>query len=399
MSQKETPEETGAQSMSAGADSTAVSDNAEADPEAAAPAGSPPGAAIAEVEEPSEGDATAPRPPARKGPYITAILALAFAFFAAAASGFLWWQYRQFYVALDQADADAAGSLQGVRANLRGLGDRVQSLETSEARFTERTADLDERLDALPGRFLDLEERLTAVQGVSEDARRSWLRAEAEYFLTVANGELSLGGRWENAISALEYADAKLRELADPALSGVRERIARELQDLRGVRLVDVEGLSYSLGRLGDRVGELPMRATVSGSFGSRDPATEESEPGLGRVWLSLKKALAGMVSIQRQEDPAARALTVNEQTLVRRQLELELEMARLGLLRGQAEVFQVSLVAAKARLEEDFQASDPAVESSVALLEDMMALDIAPAPPDISGSLNLLRSAPVREN
>jgi len=120
-------------------------------------------------------------------------------------------------------------------------------------------------------------------------------------------------------------------------------------------------------------------------------------EPGLGRVWLSLKEAVAGMISIQRSDVPSARSLTGEEQLLVRRQLALELEMARLGLLRSQAEVFAVGLNAARTLLTRDFDESDPTIESAVALIDDMLRLDIDPARPDISGSLNMLRGLPDR--
>ena len=336
-----------------------------------------------------------PRP--GKALYLGVILALVFAFFAAGTSGSLWWQYRQFYVSLDQADADAVASVQGLRATLRALEDRLELLQESDERVLELTGELERRFDAMPGRIVDLEQRLTAVQGVSPDARRRWLRAEAEYFLTVANAELSLGGRWENAVSGLEFADGKLRELADPSLGGVRARISQELQELRRVNLPDVEGLSYSLSRLTDRVDELPMGPTVPGSFDSAGEPPENVEPGLGRVWLSLKEAVAGMISVQRSDVPSSRSLTGEEQLLVRRQLALELEMARLGLLRSQAEVFAVGLNAARTLLRRDFDGSDPAVESAVALIEDMLRLDIDPARPDISGSLNLLRGLPDR--
>jgi len=392
MSQQNSPEESGADSLPRNDGPEASATGAS---EEAAIAVDGPGEQ-AEVVVPGRDSAAA----ARKGPYEASTVAVLLAFCAAAAAAFLWWQYRQFYVVQERADADVALSVQGVRDDQRSLEDRLEMLEERNEQAGALVAELGGRLDTLPGRFAELERRLTAVQGVSEDARRRWLRAEAEYYLTVANAELSLAGRWENAVSALELADAKLRELANPGLGGVRERIEQELQQLRGARLPDVEGLSYSLGRLASRVAELPVRAAAPTSYPSaREAVEEDSEPGLARVWLSLKGALAGMISVERRDEPGTGLRSVDEQVLVRRRLELELEMARLGLLRGQTEVFQVSLGAARTLLEHDFQSADASVEGAIALVEDMMGLDIDPLRPDISGSLNLLRSAPDRED
>jgi uncharacterized protein HemX len=334
-----------------------------------------------------------------KGLYIVGFFALAVAFLAASASGVLWWQYRQLHVALDQADSDSAVFIQDVRASILSLtdsiGDSVEALQESDELALDVARGMNRRLEELPERLRLLEERVNAVQGTSADAKRRWLRAEAEYYLSAANTELTLGGRWQNAIDALEFADGKLLELGSPSFSGVRQLIYEELQALRGVQLPDIEGLSYSLARLADGVESLPLGAVVPTNPITDEEMLESAEPGLDRIWLSLKQAIAGMISVERGDGSLYRVLAVEEQVLVRRRLELELEMARLGLLQGQAEVFQVSLNAARALLIREFERSNPAVESATMLIEELLRLEVDPARPDISGSLNLLRSLP----
>jgi uroporphyrin-3 C-methyltransferase len=354
-----------------------------------------------DIVSPSEPDSApvAERTPRRNGSYLASGLALICALLAAAAAGFLWWQYRQFDIDLDQADADSAVSLQAVRADVRALEDRIADLIGSNEATRGLVADVDERVGALPSRLLDLEEQLSATQGVSADARRRWLRAEAEYFLAIANAELTLAGRWENAITALELADEKLLELANPVFGGVRERIAAELIALRAVRLPDVEGLSYGLSRLAQGSRTLPMRSTLPSNFETDGAVPAEDVTGLARVWLSLKNAVAGMVSIERRDEVVVRSLSTEEQALLRQQLELELLLARLSLVSGQSEVFRLSVVAAEELLARHFDTGQVAVESAIALLREMALLDIAPERPDISGSLSLLRSLAGRDN
>ncbi len=319
-------------------------------------------------------------------------LALLLAVIATTVAGFLWWQYRQFYVSLDQTDATAALALERVRADLRALEDNVEELGDDLASSRQLTAALTERVDQLPGRFVDLEQRLDAVQGGSFDARGDWIKSEAEYYLTVANTELVLAGHWENAITALELADARLAELGDPSFSEVREAIAGELLALRSVRLPDVEGLVFSLGRLTSRIDELPLRADLPTNFAD-EKAVEDAEPGLSRLWLSLKSALLGLVRIERREQPVAEAMSAAERLLARRQLALELELARIAALRAQPEAFQSSLKSAQDLLQRDFAADSAEVEGARALLEGMLELSLTPERPDISRSLNLLRT------
>ena len=115
-------------------------------------------------------------------------------------------------------------------------------------------------------------------------------------------------------------------------------------------------------------------------------------QPGLQRAWASLKSALAGMVSIERREGPVNRQLSADQERLIRRTLELELSAARLALLREQREPYRQGLTTARDVLQRYFDGSDSQVASSLALLEELLTIDVQPARPDISNSLNLLR-------
>ena len=372
-------------------------------PDAGTVEGEAPGGAVERSPEQPEAAATRGSDNAAgqrtgRGRHVLGGTALAIALLAASTAGWLWWQYRQFDVSLDRADQASAAAVQEVRATLQSLGDRLELLQDADALARDAAAELNRRLDDVPGRFQALEQRVNALQGISGDARRRWMRAEAEYYLAVANTELALAGRWPNAIAALELADAKLRELGSPALGVVRARIAEELRALRAVRLPDVEGLSYSLASLIQSVEALPMRTGAPTSFVTEDEALQTAEPGLSRVWLSLRQAVTGMIRVQRSDAPSYRALTAEEQALVRRQLELELELARLGLVRGQAAVFQTSLSAASALLTREFDTAASTVQSAVSLIEELTGLEVEPARPDISGSLTLLRGLADRD-
>ena len=334
----------------------------------------------------------------RKGPYVAVVLALTVASLAAGAAGFLLWQYRQLELVLDQVYSDTTASLQAVLTNVRVVEDRMTELAAANEATRGLATDLGERVDALPGRLLDLEQRLNATLGISEDARRRWLRTEVEYYLTVANVELTLAGRWDNATNALMFADEKLVDLANPALSGVRERIAAELRALRAVRLPDIEGLSYTLGGLTESARTLPLLSTLPENFVTDRDVPEEATSGLARAWLSLKNAVVGMVSIERRDDSITRSLSTEEQALVRQQLELELILARLGLVSRQSEVLRQSVMAAEELLARHFDTEEVAVESAIALLNELAVLDIDPERPDISGSLSLLRSLAARD-
>jgi uroporphyrin-III C-methyltransferase len=338
--------------------------------------------------------ASKPEPPGGGGQRAALVssVALLLAFVAVMVAGMLWWQYRQFYVSLDATDAAAADAMTRVRAEQRALQDQLTDAGDDISALKSSTTTLDERLDALPGRFAELEQRLDAVQGGSFDARGELLRSEAEYYLVVANSELTLTRDFATAATALELADGRLAEIGDPELARVRETIADELLALRSLRLPDVEGIVFSLGRLAARADELPLRADLPPNLRAETDPALDAEPGLGRLWLAIKGTLLDLVRIERRDDPVPQALSAAERVLARRRLEIELELARIAALRADEQAFTSGLETATAILRRDFDLSVADVEGALSLLGQLRTFDVDPDAPDISRSLNLLR-------
>jgi uncharacterized protein HemX len=194
-------------------------------------------------------------------------------------------------------------------------------------------------------------------------------------------------------VTALELADSRLAEIANPELAPVREAIAGELLALRSLRLADIEGIVFGLGRLAARADELPLRADSPVSLASETSEELDAEPGIGRLWLAVKSTLLDLVRVERRDEPVPQALSAAERVLSRRQLEIELELARIAALRGDKQAFLSGLEMAMAILQRDFDAAAADVEGALALLGELRSFDIDPQRPNISGSLNLLRA------
>jgi uroporphyrin-3 C-methyltransferase len=333
-----------------------------------------------------------PRGEAPRRGSVLSLVAVVAALAALAVSGVVLWQYRQFYVSLADADDQAQVELEQVRAAARRSEANLEDLVRDVSGTAVELRDLNARLDTLPGQFADLQQRIDAIQGGSFDVRSQWLEAEAQYYLSVANAELGLGGRWNNALTALQLAEDRLRESGDPSLASVRAQLADDILALESVRLVDVEGLAHSLSRLGARTAQLPIRsAAQAGDSSTADESAQE--PGLGRLWSGIRDAFTSIVRVERRDEPAIAALTAEEIRLIRRQLSVELQSARLALVSSEAEVFRASLESAAAMLRMDFDTEASEVEGGLRLIESLLELDVAPQPPDISRSLYALRA------
>jgi uroporphyrin-III C-methyltransferase len=322
-------------------------------------------------------------------------LAIAVAIVAVLIASALWWQYRQFYVELANKDAFLLESIEDTRANLRGLEDELGSLREALNASDTKVEGVKSDVEVLPAEIRALGRRIDALQGGQIDARDSWLREQAEYYLVLANSELAVGHHVGNAIKALELADDVLRDLGDPALADVRNAVATELQDLRAVPVPDLERYAADLGGLMTRAQELPMRAESPQNFEAPDASGDDAEPGLGRLWARTRGAVTSIVRVERAEEPVGPILTEEERQISRRQLTLELQLARTAAIERRQAAFRASLVAADAILNRDFDRSAPSVIEARRLLGNLMQAELDPALPDIGDSLTLLRNTP----
>jgi uncharacterized protein HemX len=337
-------------------------------------------------------------PPVRVAGLISGLeprLAIVVAIIASLISGFLWWQYRQFYVELANDDALLQQDLEDTRSNVRRLEDQIVALRGELGASASTVDRLSGDLEVLPPELRALSRRVEALQGGRLNARDSWLREQAEYYLVLANSELNLAGRIGSAVSALELADDVLRELADPGLADVRAAIAAERQSLNAIEVPDVEGLAADLDSLIERAVDLPMRAASPDNFGVDEQDLDAVEPGLGRLWASTKGAVFSIVRIERQEEPVGPVLTEAERRVARRQFALELQLARIALLERRQQDFRSSLVTADGILNRDFDRGAQSVVDARRLLGEMARIELAPRLPAISDSLSLLRTLP----
>ncbi len=366
-------------------------------------AGTDSGVAAPPEPEPETAPPASPPPaaPARSGGMLGG-LALLLALVALAGAAFTWWQQRTLPATLADANAqlatNTANELTALRRELSDLDARVQRVDTlrdSIDRLGQRVGDEADAVERVSGRLQNVESSLDALRGVSAAARQAWVRAEAEYFLETANQSLALVGDPDVALTALENADGRLRELGDPGLSRTRAVLADEIAALRAVPRVDIERIVHDLGSLAARVDSYPVDTDRPASFRAVDQGEAEGESGLERAWSSVKKSVEGMVTIRRSDEKVTPLLAPEETYFLKRNLELQLQAARLAALRGQKSNFQESLRASRSWLSAYFDTDNAGVGAAIETLAAMEAEDIDPALPDISGSLRQLRAAP----
>ncbi len=298
-----------------------------------------------------------------------------------------------------------AAAIAAIASSVRAMGDSVGSLEQSltaisgqlAARDSEITAierrlgDQLRQMESLPGRMSAIEGSVSSLQGISTGARNAWLLAEAEYYMQIANAQLQLAGNPRLASLALGLADERLLQLANPALTDVRRALANELRALGAMNEPDIEGVTLTLASLAAVVDSLPLRQEIA--MPGDDKAVVDPElTGTDRALASLRSAFEGIVSVRRADETLKPLIAPEAQYFLRANLALQLQAARLAILRGEETIFQQSLDDAAAWLTEYYDAGSIPVQSALQTITGIRGSVFSVAAPDISESLRLLR-------
>ncbi|MEM8682095.1 MAG: uroporphyrinogen-III C-methyltransferase [Pseudomonadota bacterium] len=291
---------------------------------------------------------------------------------------------RETITALDARLAELAAENDALKQDIDGV--------------SERLIDPTALLGNLPGRTSALERGLASLQGVSAGTRDNWLLAEAEYFLQIANAQLQLADNPALASAALQQADQRMADLSNPAYTEVRSVIADEIARLDSVNTVDITGLSMTLASLSRVVDTLPVQRIGEDLAPEDDAAIDAEESGPARAWSAVKETLSGAIKVTSPEEAGSPLLTLEAETLLRSNLSLQLQSARLALLKGEREIFDQSLDDIDNLLVNYFDVSELPVQSARETIAEMRINPALQGLPDISGSLNLLRQYRVLE-
>ncbi|TDJ35939.1 MAG: hypothetical protein E2O53_04955 [Gammaproteobacteria bacterium] len=287
-----------------------------------------------------------------------------------------------------RAMRESVASLEQNLAAMSGqLATRDDEIAAIERRFGDRLA----QIESLPGRMSAIEGTVSSLQGISTGAKNAWLLAEAEYYMQIANAQLQLAGNPQLASLALGLADERILQLANPALTDVRRVLANELRALGAMNESDTEGVTLTLASLSAIVDSLPLRHDIA-LPGDEKAVVDPELTGTERAFASLRSAFEGIVSVRRADETLKPLIAPEAQYFLRANLALQLQAARLAMLRGEETIFQQSLEDAAAWLTEYYDAGSTPVQSALQTITDIRGSVFSVAVPDISESLRLLR-------
>jgi uroporphyrin-III C-methyltransferase len=235
-----------------------------------------------------------------------------------------------------------------------------------------------------------------ALDGVFQRIGRSsnqWIVAEAGYLMRIANHRLQLEGDVATALIALKTADERLRDTGDPVWTGVRERLATEMAELKAVNALDLEGQAAKLSGLISQVAEMKLpHSGPAVAARSQEVAAKTKEFTLESVLRDGWEGFKSLMVIRHNERPLTAMLGPEQRFFLYQNLRLQLEAARLALLRRDQRLYDSSLQRAKAWIGEFFDQGQAVAKAMQTEIDELSGLELQTKLPDISGSLRLLQ-------
>jgi uroporphyrin-3 C-methyltransferase len=289
----------------------------------------------------------------------------------------LWNELQQTKVDLAEVTNNGQAQTGLMAGNIAVLEDAIKQLELKQI----------EQSEALASLYKD-------KPGNNED----WALAEVEYLLIIAMHRLLLEEDVATALAAMEAADLRLRNLRNPGLLPVRQQLASDINQLRSVNLVDITGLAIYLADLVELSDDLLLKSSVLSvetehALSSEANYADVEDPFWKKLPRLLWQEIKSLVVIKRSGEVKQALLLPGEEYFLTQNLKLELESARQSVLRLDSENLRASIDFIQFWLRQYFDTSDSSVVNVMETLDKMRSVELKPALPDISSSLESLRA------
>jgi uroporphyrin-3 C-methyltransferase/uroporphyrinogen III methyltransferase/synthase len=310
--------------------------------------------------------------------------------------------------------------------------DMAQRLKTGESltaetrvlvrSMQEGVKELQAKVNVLEGKQTEAQSQQLALEQLYQELSRNrddWALAEIEQVLSTASQQLQLAGNVQGAIIALQNAESRLSRSDKPQFIVIRRAIAKDMERLKTLPIVDLTGIALRLDSIITQVDSLPLLSDEKPVFPATPPKTsrravketDQTKPGkadkpaetsdwladLENKWNSWTNEMWGeirqLIRVRNVDTSDALLLSPTQAYYVRENLKLRLLNARLALLARNETAFSSDLNAAQDAITRYFDTRARQTQTTQALLRQVQASNLSIEMPTLAESLNAVRN------
>ncbi|GAB3544068.1 hypothetical protein GCM10027343_18700 [Noviherbaspirillum agri] len=276
------------------------------------------------------------------------------------------------------------------------------------------------KVNVLESKQVEAQSQQLALEQLYQELSRSrddWALAEIEQVLSTASQQLQLAGNIQGAVIALQNADNRLSRSDKPQFIIIRRAIAKDLELLKSLPVVDMTGIALRLDSVIGQIDGMPLLSDEKPAMPATEPkvsrraqknaeaAAVEDKPSDRADWLaSLENAwhswtsemwgeVRQLIRVRNVDVPDALLLSPSQAYYARENLKLRLLNARLALLTRNEAAFRSDLIAAQDAIARYFDTRAKQTQTAQALLRQVQASNLSIEMPTLAESLNAVRN------
>jgi uroporphyrin-III C-methyltransferase len=313
----------------------------------------------------------------------------------------------------------------GAQSEISGLREELaQRLKTGESAATETKVivrsmqdgvkEMQAKVNVLEGKQVEAQSQQLALEHLYQELSRNrddWALAEIEQVLSTASQQLQLAGNVQGAVIALQNADNRLSRSDKPQFIIIRRAIAKDLERLKALPLIDLTGIALRLDSIIGQIDGMPLLADEKPAVAATQPkasrraqkvpAAKESvndwAADIGDAWDSwtseMWAEMRQLIRVRNVEVSDALLLSPTQAYYARENLKLRLLNARLALLTRNEPAFRSDLIAAQDTIAKYFDTRAKQTQTTQALLRQVQASNLSIEMPSLAESLNAVRN------
>jgi len=253
------------------------------------------------------------------------------------------------------------------------------------------------KLGVLESRLAESQSHQIALEALYQELSRNrdeWAYAEVEQSLFTASQQLALAGNLKGALIALQMADTRLQRMNRPQHTALRKAINHDIERLKAAPHVDTVAISARLDTLVSQVDKLPLAMEARPQPEPPAAVQKQTESDWWtRFWRETWSELKQLVRVQQIDRAEVPLLSPAQSYFLRENLKLRLIGARLALLARDAASYKADLKAARDWLARYYDTRNNNVAYALGLLRNLHDAEVGIETPDISGTLEAMRT------
>lgn len=276
------------------------------------------------------------------------------------------------------------------------------------------------KVNVLESKQVEAQSQQLALEQLYQELSKSrddWALAEIEQVLSTASQQLQLAGNVQGAVIALQNADNRLSRSDKPQFIVIRRAIAKDLELLKSLPVVDLTGIALRLDSVISQIDSMPLLSDEKPAVPATQPKvsrrvqknteakTVDDKGAGGADWLAslentwhswtseMWSEVRQLIRVRNVDVPDALLLSPSQAYYARENLKLRLLNARLALITRNEAAFRSDLIAAQDAIARYFDTRAKQTQTAQALLRQVQASNLSIEMPTLADSLNAVRN------